>query len=603
MRRRPGLAWSLAGGVGILLVGLAIVGLGAGVRTRSFTLAALSHRLGRTVHVDGELSLHPHLTSFTVRFTRLHVDQPAWATPGAMVWVDRGTVTLPWTSLLGDVRLQDVQLDGLRLDLRHDSQGRPNWSDGRARPPPRLPRIARMALRNGGVAYQDPSRALSFQGAISVASGATGPPVLAVAGHGRIEDGVWTLDARSTADFKGSAPYILSGHLTVAEPSGNSDARFSGGFAPRDGHLQATVAATGPDLHDLSHLINVPLPHTPPYSLQTRIERTPERTRLQGLSGRVGASDIAGAMTITPAPGGRHLDGALRSRSLRVSDLLSVASGGQLSHARRQGRLLPEVAINPAPLRRLSGVVRLSAASVQARSIRSLRLVATFDRGRVAAAPLTLDLAHGQAKIEFVLDVRRSVPQVRLDVDLQRADTSDFRQPGGAPAPLQAVLDGAIHLQGAGSSLALAASHASGSVQLTALTGRLQRKQAAVLSGDMVQGVLSLLARKPADTPLRCAVARFQVRDGKARATALRVVSGLGAVTGSGGFNLASETLDLTLRPAAPAMADVTAVRIAGPLAHPRATLALGGAASLISHTFDGLFKAAFSPPPSLRCG
>ncbi len=603
-RRGARISRRLAVTLGILVLGVGILGVDVAERARPLAIAQLSSRIGQPLHVDGELSLHPALDGFTVRFSGLHVDQAAWAGRGDLLRVDKGSFTLPWTGLLGGVRLQDLQLDGLRLNLRRDSHGRPNWSDGRVHRPLRLPRIARIAIRDGNLAYQDQARALTFQGQIAVASDAAGPPVLTVRGHGGIEDGRWAIDARSTTDFYGSQPYVLSGRLLLDKPSGRSTAQYSGRFTPAGGgHLQATVDATGPDLHDPSHLINVPLPHTPAYKLHTLVDRTPKATRLQELSGRVGASDIAGTMSITPAQGGHHLDGALRSRSLRMSDLLSVASGGQLGRARRHGGLLPDAPINPVPLRKLTGALRLSAASVQAPSIRSLQLLATFDRGRVAAAPLTLTLAHGRAKVGFVLDVRGPIPKVRLDAGLRDADTSEFRNPGDAPPPLQAVFDADVHLQGAGPSLSAAAAHASGDMELAAHGGRLQQTQAAVLSANIVRGLFSVLGRSHADTPLQCAVARFEVRDGRGRATALHIMTGLGGVTGEGGFDLASETLKVTLRPASPMKAGLTSVQLQGPLQHLRPTLTFGNPMAAVGRVFTGFLHPALFSQPGPGCG
>ncbi len=584
---------SLAIVAAVLLLALAGFGVAVATHARAFALAQLSRRIGRPVHVDGELSIHPDLSGFTVRFGGLHADQAGWAGPGSVLKVERGVAALPWTALLGDVRLRSLELEGLQLDLRRDGAGRENWSDGRSHAAPRLPRIARIAIRNSSVSYQDPSRALSFQGTFAVTSDAAGTPVLTIAGHGRSEDGAWAIDARTTTDFAGAAPYVLSGRLSMDKPSGRSMAQFSGRFTPTGQRLQGAIDGTGPNLHDLSHLINVPLPHTPTYRLHTLVDRTPQAIRLQAISGQVGASDLAGTLTITPAPGGRRLDGTLRSRSLRMSDLLAVASAGKLNHNRGQGRLLPDAPINPAPLRKLTGVIRLDAASVQGPIIRRLQLQATFDHGRVAAAPLTLTLAHGRAVIGFVLDGRSAVPRLRLDVALQHADTSDFRRSGGASS-LQVAFDAHANLQGDGASLSAAAGHASGDIRLIARNGHLQQTQAAVLSANLVQGALSLLQRSHAETPIRCGVARFRVSDGQARATSLRLNTGLGGVTGSGGFNLGAETVDLTLRPASPIVSGVTSVHIGGPMAHPRATLAVANPVSILGHALTSVV-----PPPA----
>ena len=591
---------------GVAVLGLTLLGLGAALGARSFAIAQLSHRIGRPVHVDGEMTFRPGLQGLTVRFERLHVDQAAWAGPGPVLSIRQGVVELPWTALLGDVRLREVQLSGLRLVLHRDARGRVNWSDGTASRPPHLPRILKFGIRDGSLDYQDLTRALTFQGAITVAPNAAAIPVLTVRGHGRSEDGLWNLDARSTTDFAGSAPYVLRGHLVLDKPSGRSIAEFSGRLTPsQGGHLQGRLEGTGPDLHDLSHLIEVPLPRTPPYLLRTEVDRTAKATQLKSLSGRIGASDVAGALTITPAAGGRKLEGVLHSRSLRISDLLSVVTGGKLTPAHLpKGRFLPDAVINPVPLRKLTGEIRFSAASVQAPTtptIRSLELRATFDHGRVAISPMALKLAHGQMVVNFVVDVRGAVPRVRLDADLQSADTADFRKPNTARPPLQAAFDGGFHLQGYGPSLSQAAAHASGNIQLRALNGRLQQTQAAVLSANLVRGVVSLLSHSHADVAMQCAVARFQVTDGKARATSLHMATSLGGVTGYGGFDLGAETLDLTLRPQTPGAPDVTSVRIEGPITGPRATLALDNPTGIVRHALNGLLNPV--PPPRAAPG
>ena len=594
-----------AGALGLCLAGLVAALVS---EARPFVLASLSRRLGRPVHVEGELSLHPRLTSLTVRFTRLHVDSAAWARPTALVRVDRGAVTLPWSALLGDVRLEDVDLDGVRIALERDARGRVSWSDGDSRPSPRLPRIARVAVRDARLDYLDRGRALSFQGAITVTQPSVGgPPLLTVRGGGRSEGDLWRLDARSTTDFTGATPYVLSGRLVLDRTDGRSSVGFAGRFTPSaPGRFQGRLEGTGPDLHDLSHLINAPLPHTPPYRLRTQVDHTAAATRLQG-AGEVGASDVSGVLTITPRPGERHVDGDLRSRALRMSDLFAVASGGQLTRPhRKSGQLLPDTAINPVPLRKLDGTIRLAAASVQAPTtptIRSLALRATFDHGRLAAEPMMLNLAHGRATVRFVLDVRGPTPRLRLDAELHGADTSDFRRAERPAPPLQAAFDGDIHLRGQGPSLLAATSHAFGDIRLRALDGRLQQPQAAVLSGHLIGGAVALLGRSHEEVPVQCAVVRFQVSDGEARATRVHMVTGLGGTVGFGGFDLASGALDMSLQPADRSGAGASSVRLRGTIAHPRPTLALAGPIGLAGRALAGLLQIGRPPSPSSsRC-
>ncbi len=587
----------------ILVVGV----LAAAIEARPVALAMVSRRIGRPVRVDGPLSIRPGLSGLTVRFTRLHVDQPAWAGGGAMVWIDQGVVVLPWTVLVGDGRIRDLELGGLRLVLRRDAGGRANWADAGSGKAPRPPRLGRLGLRGGVLDYQDLGRALAFRGAVTAATGPSGVPVLSVDGEGWSEGAPWSAHLRTTTDFTGATPYVLTLHLAVDRGTGPSAADFQGRFfAGGGGRLEGTLTGSGPNLHDLAHLINVPLPGTPTYSVKMLVAGTDKGVELRRMIGRVGASDVTGALTITHDPPGRRVEGDLHSRSLRISDLLAVISGGQLTRTHRAGgRLLPDAPINAAPLRNLSGGVRFSAASVQAPTtptIHSLTLNATFAHGRVAAEPMVLTLAHGRAVVRFVLDVRGPTPKVRFDAVLSHADTADFSHAGNAP--IRASFDGAVQLAGAGASLDRAASHASGEVRLRALDGRLQPVQAAVLSANLTRGVIALLSKSHAPVAMQCAVARFQVADGKARATHLHMNTAAGGVAGYGGFDLGAETIDLTLRPSAPGPVDVASVRIDGPLSHPRATLALDNPTGVVRRALTGLLHPAARPAvKTTSCG
>ncbi len=570
---------AIVAGIGLALLALLAAGFVAAGGARAYAIRNVSRRVGHPVHVDGVLSFSPGLTGLTVRFSRLRVDQPAWAGPGAMIQVNQGLIKLPWTVLLGDGRLEDLQLDGLALSLKRDAQGRANWTGDRTGKPPQPPSADHIAIRNGRLDYQDLGRSISFQGELSASSTEGQAPQFVVDGKGRSGASDWSGALRSTTQIGGRKTYAFNAHLALVDPSGGSVADFTGTFSTRNGgRVEGQLTGRGPDLHVLAHLTNVSLPRTPAYQLQTRVTADAKKVTLVDLSGRIGQSDVAGTLAISPDTGGRRLEGDLRSHSLRISDLLAVVSGGQLTRSPKQpGGLLPNAAINATPLRKLSGAIHYSADSVQSPTtpnLRSLQASATFDHGLVGAAPMVMQLDHGRMVIHFMLDVRGQLPRIRFDVDLQHADTADFIRGAGA-APLQATFDGQVRLEGSGTSLAQAAAHASGEMALHVLSGRLEKTQASVLSANLLSGADSVLRRSNQEVELTCAIARFQVADGEARVTHLRMVTDVGAVSGYGGFNLGTQTIDLTLRPGATTVPDLTAVHIEGALAHPRATLSL----------------------------
>ena len=579
---------------------LALAGWGAGELglLRRWQLAAVSHRLGRPVYVDGELTLTPGLHGLTVRFTRLHVDQPAWAGPGHLLWIDRGLVRLPWSVLVGDSRLDDVELDGLQLALRRSASGRSNWSGPRGAAPSAPAGLGRLVVRHGGLDLQDAQRGLSFHGGVD-ATLDKGVSTLLTRGGGQFQGRPWSLQLVSSQSRPGSSRYALSAQVALDAAPRNSSLRFDGELRlTRRPELAGRISGEGTDLHAFSQLSGLPLPRTPPYRLAAQIDATRAEVKLQQMSGRIGASDVAGVLTVTPQPDGRRLDADLSSRSLRISDLFAVASGGQLTASHRSpDQLLPDAPIQAEPLRKLSGVVRFSAAHVQpptTPTIRSLQLTVRFDRGRVSADPLALELERGRGLVRMSLDVRGPVPQLSLTAELAHADTGEVFKAAGAP--IQASFNARAHLQGAGASLAAAAADASGPIDLEALDGRLQEAPADVLSANFVRAVISLLTRNPSPVGLKCAVARFQMTKGQARATTLRLSTALGGVEGQGGFSLANDTLDMTLRPTG-ALSGPTFVRIVGPLAHPKPTLALDSPGRVLGRALRSLTGRRIPPP------
>ncbi len=577
-RSRAKLLIALAVVVIVGLVGSALLDL------RSMAIGSVSQSLGQPLHIDGGLTFRPGFKQLTVRFAGLHIDQPAWAGPGAIVWVDKGAVELPWSDLFGNRRILSVTLDGLHLKLRRDRSGRATWSrkGGTGRPPD----VDAVVISNGTLDYEDLSRAVTFHAAINTSDAAAAQPVLNIVGAGRVKGAAWSAAARGDARITASAPYGLTLNLTLNKPTGRSVASFTGRVSLA-AVVQVTglVEAQGPDLHDLAHLTNTPLPTTPPYHLRTPVDATARAIRLQALAGRMGASDVEGMLTISPDGAGRRLDGDLHSNLLRISDLLTIVSAGRLTHGRRApGHILPDAPISIVPLSKLAGEIRYGATRVQAPTtprIRSLKLVAAFDHGRVAADPFSLVLAQGAAVVRVVLDGRSATPRIELSAIVQRADVLDFMQPAQATPPILATFDGAVQLHGAGASLSQAAAHAFGSLRLHILSGRMQPVQASVLSGDFGRALIALLSKRDHSLRLQCAVANFEVSNGQARSTNLQVGTDLGVVSGYGGFNLGSETIDFTLRPKTSALS-VTSVRIEGPLARPRTILALDKPPALV---------------------
>lgn len=601
------LQMALASAAVVLAFAVAALGVAVTVGMRGLVLSTLSARLGRPVHAAGAVSVRATPAGLDIDIDGLRVDQPAWAGPGALATAPHLQVRLPWTALLGDGRLSALRLDAPTLALKRDATGRATWTVGKHGGTGHLPTIDRLVVSGGELDLTDAQRALSFRGSLAT-NDSSGGDRLRIAGAGLSRGDPWRLELSLPARLGGSQPLDIDMRLGLDTAAGRSALQLDARLTRADGgRLDGRLASTGPNLHDLSQLLHVPLFRTPPYALQARLEATRRAVRLTGLSGRVGASDLEGAITVTPRPDGRRIDAQVRSRSLRISDLFSVASGGQLITRQVPGHLFPDAQIHPAPLRSLTGEIDYAAAYVQPPTIptiRSLRLRATFDHGLIATDPLAMTLAEGRMTTRFVLDARRAVPRMRFDASLQRADSAEFTRAAPSP-PAQAIFDATAHLQGDGLTLPQAITDASGAVALRARGGRLQRMQADILSAQVVDGLITLLARDTGSARLVCGAADLTVSRGVARTTRLDLATDIGAVSGHGDIDLGGETLDLTLQSGAPGHGGKgpTSVHLTGPLAHPKVSLSLDNPLGMVGHMLGGLLGAAPRPSVSGDCG
>lgn len=587
-RRRVAVA---AAGAGLALA-VAIAGLAALAHAPGAVAAYASARLHRRVALDGGATVRVSPGGVEVAFRGARIGRPGWAGPGDALTVESGRARFSWASVLHLRPVADaVALDGPVVTLTRDARGRPDWAASPGSASLAQPLVVRrLAIARGRLVYADAATGVRLDAAVTADPDAADGMGLHVDGRGAADSGPWSLAFRAPAVGLGERrPTPLQAQVV----QGGSRFAFRGELPPEldAARLHGAIESSGPDLHALARLLRIPFPHTAPYRLQAGLERAGPAFHLRDIRGRTGTTEVAGELTVTQARDGRRIDGAFRTSDLALGDLLVLVTAGQAGTGRPShagGGLVPDVKVNAAPLRPLAGAVTLDAAQVRptgGMAVRSLKLTARFDHGRVSASPLVLGLPRGALRLELGLDVRGRTPAVTVDAGLEDASTVDLLGPAGARAPVRARLDGRVRLSGSGPTLHAAAAAASGFASLRGRGGAVGQVDAQALGGDLRGAFVSLLTRRTGALPLRCLAADFDVAGGRARSRRLVFATAAGRVTGSGVVDLRAETVDLSLR-GEPAQAGITAphsyVRVSGPLAHPKAELRAGGLGGLI---------------------
>jgi uncharacterized protein involved in outer membrane biogenesis len=527
-----------------------------------------SARLHRQVTITGDLNADIWSWQPSATIDGVHIANPAWAGGQEMGNVRRIAVKIRLIPLLtGKVDLRVLRFERPNLALFADARGRRNWdfSDGRPQAPLKLPPIRDFVIKDGQLTYLDLHRKLRFKGVINAAEkiGADNKG-FGLLGTGTINGAPFRMDVTGgpLLNIQRDRPYPFDAEIRAGDTYLSARGAVPEPF--NLGQFYMTAAARGPDMAALFPLTGIALPNTPPYNLRGRLTRDGFTWRVDDLNGRVGDSDLAGALTVETGRKRLFLKANLKSNSLDFDDLGAVFGGSpavgpgetaspeqRAIHAQlgAQQRLLPDTTLDVTRIRAMDADVTYKALSIRDAPVKlaSGSAHVKLDDGLLRIDPVSLELPHGRVAGAVGLDARKAVPVTDVDLRLTNARIESLLpfQYQGSP-PLTGALVGRARLRGAGNSLHKAFGAADGQVVVVAPGGEV-RKAFAELAGTNVVKGLGLL-NKMDMTPVRCAVASFDTRAGVMRADNIVVDTGPVLIKGHGTINLDTERMDIHLR-------------------------------------------------------
>ena len=582
-----------------------------------------SERTGRPVAINGDLKVKLLTWTPTASVDGVTVGNPAWAPREDMARIDNLTVSVGLVPLFsGHVVLPLVRLQAPDVSLFRDNTGRANWdfaptgqSSG-AKKPFKLPPIQTFVIRDGRLRMADQKRGLTFAGSVNAREQAEG--------GGR--EG-FRLEGKGELNRKIFVASLTGGPLINVRPNTaypfDADVRAGGthvvakGAIPKPfdlGVLDSTVTVSGDDLNDLYYLTGLALPNTPAYRVSGRLRRDNLTYRVDDLKGRIGGSDVEGALTVETASGRPFVKGALTSRLLDFKDLGTLfgaplasraSSPGQKAVAEQRaetGRLLPDATLRVERVRAMDADIHYQAASVKAQGIplRRVELGVKLDHGLLSLDPVALHFPSGRLYGTARVDARGATPVSDLDLRVNGVKLENFLQKTGGPAPVEGVLDARAKLHGSGDSVHKAASTADGTMTLVIPRGQVRQVFAELLGIDATKSLFLLLAKDQSPTDIRCAVAEFKVQGGVMQAQNVVFDTGVVTAMGSGTIDLGRESLNLafTGKPKSFRLIRIKApITVTGPLRSPKFGVNAGSAAVQAG---AGLALGAFLSPIAL---
>ncbi len=560
-----------------------------------------SLRLGREVHIEGELNVHIFRWSPRIEANHVTIANPPWLdTPHA---AEIGNLTFEFRlipALFGNVILPLVSIDQPDIRVVRDETGRSNWDlgDGRA-DGWQLPPIQRFVLTDGKININDRTRKLTLVGTLASVenAGASGSGAFLLVGKGQLNQN------RFVAEFHGGPlinvdpgkPYAFTADIR----SGGSHVAAEGAIVrPFDfGRFHMVATFSGSNLAELYDLTGLTLPGTPPYRISGTLSRNGAQYRLAELDGTVGDSDLHGELSVDVSGDRPLLRANLRSRLLDFKDLgpvigqrpvLSAKAASNLPppeapEANASTSVFPDVPLQVGKIRQMDAEVDYRADTVRSRDF-PLREVAThvsLDNGVLSMNPLTFTFSRGKLTGNIQIDARRQMPVTDLDARITAVHLEQFVNPQNPPFAGQ--LEAHVKLHGAGNSVHKAAANASGAATIVLPRGKIRAVLAELTGVNLMNALGLILSNDRSDTDIRCAVAHFSANQGALTAQQLLIDTGPVLIVGGGTINFASERMDMSLsgKPKEPVIGRLRApIKISGLLSNPDIGVGAGQAAA-----------------------
>lgn len=544
--------WTLLALAGMLAALVVVLSLMDWNRMRGPVGAYLSHRLGREVRIQGDLSVDLFRLQPRIHARSVEVRNPGWMARDARPAGRFADIKVELRLLplfLGRLVVPSVELDKPDVLVVRERSGRSNWdsADGGDAGPWKFPPIHRFEIHDGNIEIHDGVRGLDFAGTVNSHEQGGRQGAFMLNGKGTLNNKLFAADVRGgpLLNVDETRPYAFSADLhagkTHAAIKGEIDHPF------QFDHYRAALRLSGDNLADIYYLTGLALPGTPPYQLNVTIRRDGMVYKLTDLAGMVGKSDLAGNLSINVSKKVPVLAGRMASRSLNFTDLGALFGGGGGAKA-RGAHLLPDTPLHTERLRQTDAEVDFSAAKVASRDfpLTSLDTHVSLENGVLKLDPLSFGMAQGRLSGTLQVDARQDVPITEMDARITNVTVESFIK--GREKAIQGVLAARARLTGRGDSVHRVAATASGDFTAVIPRGRIRKSLAEWLGVNVVSALGLTLAGDNSSTRVRCAVSHFAAKNGVMAARQFVFDTEPVLVEGGGTIDMKQETMNLKVQ-------------------------------------------------------
>ncbi len=385
-----------------------------------------------------------------------------------------------------------------------------------------------------------------------------------------------------------------------------------------DGGLHGSVIAKGENLKDLAEIVGASAPDTPPFDVTGTLRMWERIWSVSDLKGRVGDSDIGGAVSVDIKPKKPFLKVDLKSNRLDFDDMgvvfgIPIGAGrGETTNAEQReakakfdasSRLIPDTHLDFSRLAAVNGDISFVADKVvdAPMGISAMSLKSTLRDQVLDFSRARIDTPTGNLDAKVRIDARKDPAHTRASGSLRNLPISRV---WNTPF-LRGSLNGVFVVNMTGSGFREAFGSATGETGIWSNNSEVAHIATEAAGLDLGEVLLDLTKDKKDREYLksRCMVANIDVKNGQATLNPALVDNKDSLILVTGGTNLKTEALDLKVK-AEPH--DVSFgklfgdIKVTGTLRHPQVkalnekTVLQAGLSALLSSITGGLAALPF---------
>jgi uncharacterized protein involved in outer membrane biogenesis len=529
---------------------------------------------GRELKIDGKLDLQISLSP-TVAVDGVSFANAAWGSRPQMVTVKTFAAEMSLLPLLsGQIEIKRVILEGVDVLAEKDKSGKANWEFG-------APAASKAESASGGdmallvvhmvaikdvkVTYSDAQAgvkyALNLESVNLSAKGSGDPLKLAV--KGVINDHVFKVDGQvgSIAQLAGGGMFPLK--LDVAALGATIGVDGKAGVPDGKPKTDIKLALKGASLADTlaaadalsPGLKDIKLPIGGGYHVNAQVKVDgPTKLSLENLDAGVGDMAVKGRVAANLGGSRPAVDVALATDKIDLDKLMPKKEGDAAAAPAKaepagsgDGRVFPADPLPLAGLKAADAKDKFNAKTiiVQGMQITDVDLGVDLKNGSLRVSPLSAGFGGGKITGDVALDGSSgSSAALKAKVSANDIDYGMVLTQKGLTDIAKGKANADIDVSGKGGSVRQLMAGLNGKSRIVTKDGKLESGALNIVSTD-----LTSIFSSADDKKIICGVIDHRITNGKVNTHALVFETGGISVVGTGGANLADETLKMRVEP------------------------------------------------------